>query len=60
MRTTEFLHPAWQERPIPPMPPKEPSAETKQMLDVYSTFAEVWGTSCHQGEKTAGELLALK
>ncbi|MEZ4632630.1 MAG: aminoacyl--tRNA ligase-related protein [Deinococcales bacterium] len=56
LRTTEFL---WQEGHTAHATAEEAIAETKQMLDVYSTFAEEFGAlPVIRGEKTAGERFA--
>jgi prolyl-tRNA synthetase len=53
LRTTEFL---WQEGHTVHATAEEAQAETRQMLDVYATFAEgAMAMPVIKGEKTAGE-----
>src|SRR5436189_1700564 len=53
LRTTEFL---WQEGHTAHATREEAVAETRQMLDVYATFAEDWmAVPVIKGEKTEGE-----
>ncbi len=56
LRTTEFL---WQEGHTAHATAEEAIAETKQMLEVYATFAENFGAvPVIRGEKTEGERFA--
>ncbi len=56
LRTTEFL---WQEGHTAHANADEAVAETNQMLDVYTEFAEYYGAiPVIRGEKTAGERFA--
>ncbi|HZZ71762.1 MAG TPA: proline--tRNA ligase [Pirellulales bacterium] len=53
LRTTEFL---WQEGHTAHATAEEAIAETRQMLDIYATFAEEYmAMPVIKGEKTAGE-----
>ncbi len=56
LRTTEFL---WQEGHTAHATEAEAEAETRQMLDVYATFAEEWmALPVLRGHKTANERFA--
>jgi prolyl-tRNA synthetase len=56
LRTTEFL---WQEGHTAHATADEAEAETRQMLDIYATFAEEWmGVPVVRGAKTASERFA--
>jgi prolyl-tRNA synthetase len=56
LRTTEFL---WQEGHTAHATAEEAMVETKQMLEVYATFAETFGAvPVIRGEKTEGERFA--
>jgi prolyl-tRNA synthetase len=56
LRTTEFL---WQEGHTAHATAEEAIAETKQMMEVYATFAETFGAiPVIRGEKTEGERFA--
>ena len=56
LRTTEFL---WQEGHTAHATADEAEAETRQMLDVYATFAEEWmALPVLRGHKTANERFA--
>jgi prolyl-tRNA synthetase len=56
LRTTEFL---WQEGHTAHANAEEAIAETKQMMEVYATFAETFGAiPVIRGEKTEGERFA--
>ncbi len=56
LRTTEFL---WQEGHTAHATAEEALAETRQMLDIYATFAEEFGAvPVIKGEKTEGERFA--
>ncbi len=56
LRTTEFL---WQEGHTAHATEAEARAETRQMLDVYATFAEEWmAMPVVKGHKTANERFA--
>ncbi len=56
LRTTEFL---WQEGHTAHATGEEAMAETKQMMEVYATFAETFGAiPVIRGEKTEGERFA--
>ena len=56
LRTTEFL---WQEGHTAHATEAEARAETRQMLDIYTTFAEEWmAMPVTKGHKTANERFA--